>query len=327
MVRPEVIILMASYNGESFIKEQIQSIIDQHHTNWKLFVRDDGSKDNTVRIIKAFEHIDDRVHLIQDKKANLGSCQNFSALLQHPETEGPYIMFADQDDLWLPDKITVTLRKMLEAESEAGTGFPMLVFTQFTYTDEKLIPINSMQHFDPVKVKEIQFRHMLVQNPAYGCTMMLNAALKKMVGTIPMQAENHDYWIALTAAALGKIFYLKRRTILYRQHAKNSSGNFDNNSFNKRFKRIFFNKYTVQDVERKFAMAEAFHKRYGNILSEENIKILQDYLQLSRRRSFYMIIKNLRNGIRRQTISQSLLFYLTILLMPAKNLRQTSGIE
>ena len=96
-------ILMATYNGEKYIREQIDSIISQTYSNWTLLIRDDVSKDDTVKIIKEYEKKDKRIKLLEDNKGNLGFVKNFEELLKNSSED--FIMFSDQDDYWLEDKI------------------------------------------------------------------------------------------------------------------------------------------------------------------------------------------------------------------------------
>ena len=102
-MNPKIEILMATYNGEKYIGEQINSIINQTYTNWNLLIRDDGSKDKTLNIIKKYEKMDNRIILIRDNKDNLGFVKNFEELLKKSRTE--FVMFSDQDDYWLENKI------------------------------------------------------------------------------------------------------------------------------------------------------------------------------------------------------------------------------
>lgn len=106
-----VAILMATYNGDKYIEEQIQSIINQTYKNWQLFIRDDGSSDETLKIIKNFTNIDHRIHKITDNLGNLGPCLNFNELIK-THLEYKYIMFADQDDVWLENKIMISVNKI-----------------------------------------------------------------------------------------------------------------------------------------------------------------------------------------------------------------------
>lgn len=307
-------ILLASYNGERFIGAQLDSLINQSYKNWQLYIRDDGSSDETLNIIKEYQQKDLRIHLITDELGNLGSCQNFSVLMNTVRNENEYTMFCDQDDVWLPNKIEVTFNKMRQIEKEFTSQTPLLVYTNFQYVDKELKIIQSKKNYSAVKVKHLNFNHLLAQNPVYGCTMMLNKALNQLIDTIPAAAKNHDYWVALAASAFGKIVYVPQSTVFYRQHQLNVSGQHDNDSFRKRFKRIKAKK-NLDDVERKIRLANAFKKIYKQQLNQIQLQTIDDFILLSRRKSIRLFIKNWNNGLKRQTFLQTILFYISILFL------------
>ncbi|EEY35290.1 glycosyltransferase, partial [Pseudoleptotrichia goodfellowii] len=107
-------ILLATYNGEKYLEEQLYSILNQSYPNINLLIRDDGSKDKTVDIIKKYAQKDERIKFIEDDLGNLGFLKNFEKLLEHSEEN--YIMFSDQDDIWNPDKIEKSYKKIRETE-------------------------------------------------------------------------------------------------------------------------------------------------------------------------------------------------------------------
>ncbi len=313
-----VTILLATYNGEKYINEQIRSIINQTHKNWRLFIRDDASTDNTLAIVKQIvKQNKDRIFLVEDKPGNLGSAQNFNALMPYANN-ADYIMYCDQDDVWMQNKIEITLNKMIELENQHRKSTPLLVYTNFTYVDDNLDIIPSKKRFSATRLNQLKFSHIITQNPAYGCTMMLNNALLKTIAKIPTEAENHDYWTSLVASAFGRIFYLPVSTILYRQHGKNISGSHDNNHFVKRFKRIFINKMNVKDADNKIKMAIVFREKYNDLLDKKTMQIINDFILLQKKKSLSLIIKNLKNGLRRQTFMQTSLFYISIILTKTK---------
>ena len=312
-------ILLAGYNGEKYIGNQLDSLLAQTYTDWKLFIRDDGSTDQTVSIINKYRARDNRICLLHNSEKNLGSCQNFATLLSISRNQFQYIMFCDQDDFWLPFKIEETLTHMRDVEAHYGKETPLLVYTNFQYVDDHLKVIESKKKFNSTKVSKLRFANLLAQNPAYGCTMMLNKQLAAIAGVIPLQAENHDYWIALVASALGEIAYLNKRTILYRQHNSNISTNYNSSSFIKRFKRIMLQRKNLEDAEQKLRMALAFKSLYYDRLTQSHKRILDEFISFATRTSFSRLVRNIRNGVRRQTLSQTFLFYVSMMLLKKKH--------
>lgn len=310
-----VAILLATYNGEKYLQQQLDSLSNQTYSNWKLYIRDDHSSDNTTQVLLSYQKQNqDKVFVLKDNLGNLGSSQNFNALLQIVDKEA-YIMFCDQDDFWLPNKIEITLSEMLKLESKFGVVCPLLVHTNFKYADTNLGEIVSKKNFQATKVAELSLQHVIAQNPIYGCTVMANRALLNLVKNIPLVAENHDYWIALVASALGKICYLNEKTLLYRQHGNNVSGNYNDSSLVQRFKRIIIQKKNLRDALNKVNMAKEFRKKYQNLLSPAQIELIDNFVKLFETKSIALFLKNLKSGVRRQTVSQTFMFYTSILLL------------
>ena len=307
-------ILLASFQGEKFIADQLSSILNQTYNNWQLYIRDDRSSDNTLNIITQHQQSDARIHLVNDGLGNLGSSQNFSIIMNSMKDANAYTMFCDQDDVWLPSKIEDTLNEMIRLEKEYDKNTPLLVHTNFIYADRNLKPIDSKRNFKRTKIVNPSFSNVVCQNSAMGCTMMINKELLNLIDKIPKIAENHDYWIALVASAFGQIYYLDKKTLLYRQHFGNLSPHYNFDSFSKRFKRIFVEQKNFDDVKSKLQMALVFKEIYFDKLSQFNKKVINDFLALSKKTSLPLLIQNIKNGIRRQTLNQTILFYLTLLL-------------
>lgn len=219
---PAVDILMSTYNGEKFLPAQMESLFAQTHANWALHVRDDGSTDGTAAMLEEYARQDARVRIVRDSLGNLRPTRSFLRLASLSSAE--YFMFCDQDDVWLPHKISL----MLEAIRKYGNQ-PALVFTDLEVVDQQLRPVHPsyMEHSVLNPVDGLSFGRLLMQNVAPGCAMMCNRALgevcrfdKPLAGPIFM----HDWWIMLRASLSGRIHYIPQATIKYRQHGGNASG-------------------------------------------------------------------------------------------------------
>ena len=318
MFQPEIIVLLATYNGERYLAVQLESLLKQTYGNWRLMIRDDNSTDGTPDIIEKYRLLyPSQIMVLPNNGGNAGSVVNFSRLLS-AASEAAYIMFADQDDKWLPDKIEITFAEMMRLEAAVGAACPVLIFTDFLYVDNGLNAIASKKDFHVTRLPEVTFGHLLAQNHIYGCTILINRALANEVQTIPAEAENHDYWIALVASAFGKIFYLNKRTILYRQHSNNISGQFDNNTFNKRFRRILLERKNFKDASLKWQMLQVFKQRYYARLDARLQHVLNQFLALYQNKNPWLIVKNITNGVRSQTWHQSALLFATVFLLKKK---------
>jgi len=219
----DIDILLPAFNGADYIGIQIESIQKQGYANWRLLIRDDGSTDETVTIIKDYALKDKRIFLVEAGKESLGIIKNITCLLE--QSSAQYVMLCDQDDVWLPDKIEKSLDLMLRMEKDA-LGFPLLVHGDLKVVDRSLKKIAlsfwRFQHLDPASSGRIN--RLLVQNVATGCTMLMNRRLVELSQPIPESVLMHDWWIALVACALGKIGYILESAVLYRQHGSNKIG-------------------------------------------------------------------------------------------------------
>ncbi len=216
---PEVAILLSARNGERFLPDQLTSFTLQTHGHWTLFWRDDGSSDATPGIVGDFARMQDegRVRSV-GPHGHIGITQSYCRLLHNAVQSGcQYFSFADQDDVWLPDKLARGVRALRTIPSST----PALYCARQIVTDAKLRPIGvspALQH--------AHFRTAMTQNIASGCTVMLNrTAAKTVLATDPSPALLHDWWCYLVVAgAGGAIVADSSPVMLYRQHGENRIG-------------------------------------------------------------------------------------------------------
>lgn len=225
MTSPRIDILLATWNGEAYLAEQIDSILTQTAENWRLIARDDGSTDNSVAILKDFAaRHPDRISLLEDGDRGLGACGNFERLMTSSGAE--YVMFCDQDDVWLPDKIEILMAAMRRLEREYGRETPLLVHSDLAVVGPDLEPLNpsfwAFQAIDSTFGDSIN--RLLVQNVVTGCASLCNRSLIEEALPIPGDAMMHDWWLALVAASFGRIAFVRDTTVQYRQHGENAVG-------------------------------------------------------------------------------------------------------
>lgn len=236
-----IAILMSTYNGERYLREQIDSLLSQTNKDWILYIRDDGSTDGTVLIVKEYEReYPYKIVLLEDGLGNLGSGCSFMQLLSSVNSD--YYMFCDQDDVWLSDKIEKTYLKLRTMESE-DIGKSVVVFTDLYIVDKSLnIISNSLWekcHRNPQNVFNI-YRLIVYGSPSYGCTMMFNSIAKSLL--FPYKNwKFHDHWTILIISHIGNAGYVNEPLIYYRQHGNNVSG-FQDSGYSVRgmIKYIFF---------------------------------------------------------------------------------------
>ncbi|HOP11093.1 MAG TPA: glycosyltransferase family 2 protein [Oscillospiraceae bacterium] len=224
--KTELAILMATYNGEKFLAEQLDSLLRQDFQNWTLLVSDDGSKDGTITLLRDYAgRFPDKIRLIEKEKPSGGAKQNFFFLTRQAEGYR-YIMYCDQDDIWKPEKIRLALEKMKALEN-GSPDTPCLVHTDLEVVDENLgLIAPSFIQYSGLNPRRNALSQLLTQNVVTGCTMMINRALWKWA-SVPTEEDSilmHDWWFALIASAAGKIGFIPQPLILYRQHGGNAVG-------------------------------------------------------------------------------------------------------
>ena len=305
----QIDILMATYNGASFVAEQIESIFSQDYANIHLIIRDDGSTDGTREILQSFEKKNpSRITLLpfeQRPECSLGVNGNFSRLMDIATAN--YIMFADQDDIWHKEKVSNTFQKMMEMEAAFSANAPLLIHTDLTVVDSNLKEIapSFWKYINVNPTCERTLNRLLAQPVVTGCTVMVNRALLNQAFPVPQHCVMYDFWLALVAAAFGQIGVIEKATMLYRQHNKNVVGA-------KKFWSLCHWKKQLNNLKtsetKKFEQGKELLKRYGDSLGHEQLETLRAYLSLPKA-SFitrgYIIFKYhlFRSGILRTVIS------------------------
>lgn len=225
----KVIVLLACYNGDKYLDEQIASIVEQTHKDWLLLIRDDGSTDNTLRVIEKWAKLDNRISLLNDENGATGSSQqNFSLLMKYAMNhKGHIFCFSDQDDVWVPEKIQVMLKHLnIAVEQNYQSTTPCLLHSDLEVVDKQL----NLRHQSFVKLNkllpktELNPARLLTRNEVTGCTMMFNRALLRLAFPVPEKSVMHDWWLALVSAYCGKLTYVDERLVKYRQHDSNVIG-------------------------------------------------------------------------------------------------------
>ncbi|UCH73195.1 MAG: glycosyltransferase family 2 protein [Rhodospirillales bacterium] len=225
MARTKIEILLATYNGERHLAAQIDSLFAQTNRDWRLIARDDGSCDRTVAILRdyAVRH-PHRIELVEDADGGLGARGNFGRLMERATAD--YVMFCDQDDVWLPDKIDRLLEAMHSLEADCGADTPLIVHSDLRVVGPDLDELHrsfwEYQGIDPAFGRSIN--RLLIQNVVTGCASLCNRKLVEIALPVPAEAMMHDWWLALVGASFGRIGFVNESTVLYRQHSGNTLG-------------------------------------------------------------------------------------------------------
>ncbi|MDD2888671.1 MAG: glycosyltransferase family 2 protein [Aliarcobacter sp.] len=315
----KVIILLSTYNGERYLKEQLDSLCNQSYKNIEIYARDDGSDDNTLKILKSYP-----VQLLETTR-NLGARDSFFELLSKAiyASNGDYFMFCDQDDVWDKFKVEKTLNKMLEVELN-NPNIPILIHTDLEVVDKNLNSISkSMWIYEDIRPEYNSFNRLIIQNTITGCTVMIDRKLALKSITIAKNAVMHDWWIGLVASYFGKIEYLKESTIKYRQHDNNTIGAKNNSNINpiklcislliSLLKNIIGkdNRY-IKDLDINRLQAQGFYDQYKEELDTKTKNMLLDFINIEKKNFFQRRFIIYKNKLYKQSITNNIALLIKI---------------
>lgn len=217
-----IAILMSTYNGESFLDAQLASIFQQTEKDFHLYIRDDGSTDRTLEIIKKWQQYHENITVLSDEE-NLGAKNSFLKLLE--QVDAAYYLFADQDDVWLPEKVSKSISALKSAEKNTE-HHPILAVCDCKVVSRDLQVITDSfwryTQTHPAHLRTLQ--HWLVFNASPGCSMAFNKSLKEKIFPVPATVLMHDWWAAILAKKYGEIIVIDEPLMLYRQHNANALG-------------------------------------------------------------------------------------------------------
>lgn len=259
-------VLLATYNGSKFLREQLDSIESQTWPVTRITVRDDGSTDGTVSLLEKWAAGRSGVCLLRGLR--LGVTNNFFALLGNQDEDSEYFAFCDQDDVWLPEKI----ERAVLALREYAADEPLMYFSRVELVDE------SLKHLSFSRVpRRIGFANALVENIAIGCTVVLNRTARNLIcERLPQWALLHDWWCYLAIGALGKVIFDETPGIKYRQHGNNQIGGTASRleSFKRRLERF----RQPGGSQQRSDQAEEFKRCFGGLLSAGHKAVLDRFL-------------------------------------------------
>lgn len=302
-MKNKIAVLLATYNGKKYINEQLDSILNQTVDCVDIIIRDDGSLDGTVDILRRYEAID-RIVLIKDGNQNKGHLLNFASLFDYAKDKYDYIMFSDQDDIWLRNKIERLMRLLKGYEDVPAFGYSNFEIWNMHTNDRK----NFLQNHIIEK-----FEKILVQNWIYGCTMILNRKMIDLISNIPSNVDTHDYWISLCAMCNDnvKILYDSEITMVHRLHDGNATGKQDSQGIKKRSIYLWHILNGIGAEKRINTMRQCCSEleiRYGE--NNAKVKSLKSILGKNR---FKNVINAIKNGYSGMNWHATLAFYLILI--------------
>lgn len=294
---PTVAILLCTYHGEEFLAEQLDSFARQTHTNWTLWVSDDGSTDDTLAILERYQKAWGADKLIILHGPADGPTKNFMSLVHNAQIQADYYAFSDQDDIWEADKLQRAIALLTRNAAPENHDTPALYCSPTRYVDADNQEIGLSQRF----TQRPSFANALMQNIAGGNTMVFNHAACQLLRRVRKTADIviHDWWLYIVVSGCGGIiFYDTYPSVRYRQHANNIIGM--NSSWQARLHRIhklFEGRFREWNEMNIVAL-----QQQENQLTERNKRVLA---LLSQARQSWLIPRTallLRAGVYRQTV-------------------------
>ena len=257
-------ILMATYNGQKYLVEQLDSIINQTYHNWNLLIRDDNSTDKTLEIIQNYHKKDKRIKILKDNKGNLGIVRNFEELLKSSESE--FIMFSDQDDIWVENKLDMYL-KMIEKIKNKG----FMIHSDAILFDKNKSNILKDTFISKKAINrglENVFFNYFVQ----GATILISKEIKNFILPFPKEVYLHDRYIHLISELFFERIFVNKALIYYRQHGDNQIG--AKNTIRELLSKRYFD-------ERDRQLIKIIYNKYGSLLTEDKKKLIEEYFKIT----------------------------------------------
>lgn len=300
-----ITILMATYNGEKYIKQQLDSLLKQTVQEFKIIIYDDCSSDNTFEILKSYQKkYPYKIYLHKTDK-NSGNAK-YTFMKMMIEYKDDYLMLCDQDDVWFEDKVEKSLRKIKQVEKSLGAGIPILVHTDLHVVDEDLNTISkSYKKAMNSDFSITSLNSKLIQNTLTGCTAIYNKALSELIFEEPKYMIMHDWWLMLIASAFGTIQSIDMPTIYYRQHSNNSIGAKDVRTLKYKINKLINYKDMQKAINDTYEQAYYFFYMYKNKLTNEKNNLLIQYIDIPNKNKLGRFIticklKTLKHGIARK---------------------------
>lgn len=270
-MKQKIDILMATYNGESFIRQQIASIQNQTMADWELYIHDDGSTDKTLDIIRDFALQDKRIVLIEDGVSFHEPASNFMSLLKHAQSD--YVIFSDQDDIWLENKLEVMYQEIQRYDAQ----FPVAVYgNSYIYNSCNNEISGRSILVPPAGLGTVLFMNGGIQ----GCAVMMNRPLYKICQEYSGFLAMHDHVVTLAAFTFGRMIYIDQKLMLYRRHDQTVTDVAFRN-FGDKIVSFVHNRKPVID-RKHFKAIQAFYDFYSEQMAEKERNLFLHFLKMEK---------------------------------------------
>ncbi|MBR0267214.1 MAG: glycosyltransferase family 2 protein [Clostridia bacterium] len=295
-------ILLATYNGANYLPEQLDSILAQTDPDWHLTISDDGSTDDTARIIDEYvEKNPGKIERVILGKTFGNARDHFVEMIRR--SDAPWCFLCDQDDTWIPEKIAKFREAIDQAETGFGADTPFLIFCDQIPTDAELKPVaESLMRYQKQYTEEFDYRSILMQNVVTGGAMAFNRALAEMALECKdfSKVIMHDWWMAAVAARFGQIIYLNEPLGTYRQHSENAVGAKAVGSVSYAKDRMSKLGEVCETIRKKKTQTALFRDTYRSRLTGKDLEFLDGFAKKRSGPGFYWKYGKLIHGVERK---------------------------
>lgn len=308
-----VVVLLAAFNGSRYIEQQISSIVSScGGVPVSIVVGLDPSSDNTEEVV---EGLRGDLLLLRNKEPSGGAKQNFSKLAEYAVgLDEKYFAFSDQDDVWDSDRLIITLDRLRQMECEYGPETPLLVFSDSrVVADDLTVIATSFLGAESLETSIADdFRRLATQNVGQGCTFLFNRALLELATPVPSAARMHDHWFMLVASVFGKVDYVAKPLLSYRQHSSNVLGSKGYDVCGALHRALRGSDAIRAAILQSQAQAAAFGLRYRDKLAPEVFNFFIEFGGLSGKNFLARRWFCLKNRLRMSGVLRTIGFYVFV---------------
>ena len=268
----KVQILLSTYNGEKYLLEQLNSLLQQSYSNIHILIRDDGSSDNTVNILKNYQKIfPQKIKLVLEK--NIGVVNSFFKLIEISENNYDFYFFCDQDDFWEKDKIKEAVKKIKEIKEEKDKCIGYCSNLKIVDADLRFIRFAYSKALKPSLLNS--FLENVITGCSYACNKNLFLKIKESIKVINnKKVLMHDYYFYILNCLYGELIYDEKSYILYRQHSNNVCGMKEKNSFLNNILKSLKNR----NENKRIFFLEEIYLKYNQDFKEQEREYLKTLL-------------------------------------------------
>jgi glycosyltransferase involved in cell wall biosynthesis len=303
-IRPTVHILLPTYNGARYLRQQLDSLTAQNYPKLAIHIRDDGSTDATPEILEEYECRHAGVDVVLGDHVGLSS--SLYLLLKTEGAAGDFFALCDQDDVWRPDKVSAAVEALIQQPNPERT----LYAARQQFVNDELTPIAL-----PKAKRHVGFANAVVESSLPGCTMVFGNGIRQLILlSRPSDWDMHDWWIYLLSSSIGRIVYDPRPRMLYRRHGTNTSGWEPRHTERIRERMAeFAGRHRTGDIGlRSLRQAERFLDTYRSLMPVEHVRLITELVEMRQQGT---AIRRLRYALKPRVQRESWIDDLALRLM------------